>query len=212
MINNLFRILLAALFLALSACTATKLKGTWLNPKYEGKDFQRVLVLGVSSTETYLRIFEESMSRGLNQRGVQAEPGYALFPDQERPDKKLIAREISDKGFDAMIISRVTGKSTEEVIYPGETYYVRDPYYMPPLHSGYWYDYYFNSYAIVREPGYVRQYKIVTVQSNIYDTQAEELIWSAVSETVVNGDVEGAINSLVDTLINEIAKIELIQR
>ncbi|MCA1766233.1 MAG: hypothetical protein LC633_08340 [Desulfobulbaceae bacterium] len=207
---NLYRILLASLLLALGACAATRLQGAWINTDYQGNGFQKILILGLSENETYRRVFENAMSHGFNQRGISAEPGYTLFPEQ-RPDQKTIAREISAQGFDAMMISQVTGKNTRQVYYPGETYYLRDPYFMPPLRQRYWYDYYYRSYEIVREPGYVHTYKTVTVQSNIYDTQSEELIWSAVSETVVDGNIESAINSLVDTLIGKLDKMDLLR-
>ncbi len=206
----LYRILLVSLSLTLGACSATRLQGAWMNPDYQGNGFQKILVLAVSENETYRRMFEIAMSNGFDQRGISAEPGYSLFPEQ-RPDKKTIAQEISAQGFDAMIISQVTGKETKQVYYPGDTYYMRDPYFMPSLRHRYWYDYYYRSYDIVREPGYVRTYKTVTVQSNIYDTRSEELIWSAVSETVVDGNIESSINSLVDTLTDKLDEMDLLR-
>ena len=210
--GNLRGLLLFYLLLVLSGCTrATYLKGAWVNPEYQDGDLHKILVIGVSDNDTYLRLFEDMMSSKLNQLGVVAEPGYTLFPAQKRPDKKEIARRISTEGFDAMIISQVTGKSTEQIYHPGETYYRPLPYYyVPPIHSHGWYDYYYQSYEIIHEPGYVSTYKVVTVQSNIYATDSEALIWSAVSETVVDGDIEYAITSLVDTLVDSIVDKGLI--
>lgn len=209
--NLVSRVAFVLLLLILGACATTRMKGAWVNPDYQGKGFQKVLVLGVADNQTYLRMFEDAMTSELKQTGVKAEPGYSLFPDETRPDKKEIARQIADKGFDAMIISRVTGKSTERVIYPGDTYYVRHPYFTPPLYHRYWYDYYNRSYAIVREPDYVSSYRIVTVESNVYDAGTGELIWSAVTDTVVDGRTRRVIDSLAGTLVDKLDGTGLLQ-
>jgi len=203
MAQQLYRIILITLLSTLCACSATRLAGTWINPEYQGKRFHKVLVMGVCQNETYRRIFEDSMSRELMKRGIRAEPGYTLFPTAKKPDKAAIAGEISGQGFDALIISQMTGKMTEEVVHPGYTYFLGAPlWYEPPLYDRDWFDYYSRSYDIVHEPAYVSSYQVVTVQSNIYDTATNDLIWSATSETVMDRDVNALIDSLVNTLID----------
>jgi len=190
----------------LYACSATKLTGIWVNPDYQGKGFHKILVLGVWKNETYLRMFEDSMSSELRRRGVQAEPGYTLFPTGERPDRVTVVKEITKQGFDALIISQITGKKTEEVVHPGYTYYLGPPpFYEPPFYYHRWYDYYSRSYDIIHEPPYVTTYKVVTAQNNIYDTFNDELVWSAITETVVDRNVKDLIDSLVNTLIKGMA-------
>lgn len=203
MARQFCRILLISILSTLCACSATRLTGTWINPDYQGKRFHKILVLGVCQNETYRRIFEDSLSRELNKRGIRAEPGYTLFPAGKRPDQEAIVGEISGRGFDATIISQMTGKWTEEVVHPGYSYYLGGPpWYEPPFYDRDWYDYYSRSYDIVHEPAYISSYQVVTVQSNIYDTATNALIWSATSETVMDRDVEALINSLVNTLID----------
>jgi hypothetical protein len=211
MAQQFCRVLLIIMLSILCSCSATRLTGTWVSPDYRGKRFHRILVLGVCKNETYLRIFEDSMSRELRKRGVQAEPGYALFPTAKRPDKETVVKEISGQGFDALIISQITGKRTEEVVHPGYTYSLGPPpFYEPPFYYRHWYDYYSRSYDIVHEPPYVTTYKVVTAQSNIYDTATDELVWSAITETVIDRKVEDLIDSLVNTLIKGMAEKGLI--
>ncbi len=204
------RILLLIMLSTLCGCSTTRLTGTWVNPAYRGERFHRILVLGVCRNETYLRIFEDSMCRELKKRGVRAEPGYALFPGEKRPDKKAISKEIAGQGFDAMIISQVTGRRTESVVHPGYTYFLGPPPFEPPYYYGDWYGYYSRSYQIVHEPAYVATYRVVTVQSNMYDTATNALVWSVTSETELEGKPENLIHSLVTTLINAMAAKGLI--
>ena len=211
MTQRFCRFLLPIILLStLCACATTRLTGTWVNPAYQGKRFHRILVLGVCRNETYLRIFEDAMCRELKKRGVQAEPGYTLFPTGKRPDKEAISKEIAGQGFDAMIISQVTGKRTEAMVQPGYTYFLGPPYYEPPYYYGDWYGYYYRSYEIVHEPAYVSTYEVVTVQSNMYDTATNALVWSVTSETEITGKTEDLINSLVTTLIKGMAAKGLI--
>lgn len=209
------------LLLIVTDCATTQLTGSWLNPEYQGNGFNKILVLGVSENETYLRIFEDTLSMKLENRGIMAEPGYILFDTEKRPVREAISKEISRIGFDALIVSKVTGRRTEEVVHPGEFYYVRDPSfvshfygwrhpYPPRFYDNHWFDYYSWSYTIVHEPGYVTEYEVMTVESNIYDAGTDELIWSGVTDTIVQAMIEDTINSLVNTLIQELAKKQLI--
>lgn len=202
MTRYVFRLFLLTLFSALCACSATSLTGTWVNPNYQGERFHKILVLGVCDNETYLRIFEDALCREFRKRGIQAEPGYSLFPEGKRPDRDAVLQKLSALGFDAMMISQVTGRRTEEIVHPGYTYSLGGPpFYAPAFYYRDWYDYYSRSYDLIHEPAYISRYKVVTVLSNIYDTKNNELIWSATSETVVDRDMEKLIDSLVNTLI-----------
>ena len=209
--NKIYIIFVAVLLLIVSACSTTSLKETWLNPRYQGnKSFQNILVLGISENETYRRNFEDSLTKELKDKGVNAEQGYLLFPGRLRPDKTAIATQIADKGFDAMIISKVTGRKTKEVVHYHDVY---EPYARPFIHPYFgheWYEYYSWNYDLMHEYSYTAEYQMLTAESTIYDTKTNELIWSADSETVVEGDIKDVIDSLVSALVNELRKKQVI--
>jgi hypothetical protein len=190
----------------LNACSTTRLEGTWINPQYQRVDLQRVLVLGVMGNDTYQRLYEDSLSRALNRRGVLAEPGYALFPSRKRPSEEAMAGEIANKGYDTMLVSTVTDRRTEKIIVPGDGYYSWGPPYAPPYYSRRWYDFYTRSYDMIHQPDYIETYKILTVQSNLYDTKSEELIWSATTETLVDGEFGSKAQLWIDSLVDGLMK------
>ena len=205
------RISVAALLLILSACSTTSLKETWINPQYQGgKGFHKILVLAVSENETYRRNFEDSLTKQLENKGVFAEQGYILFPGRLRPDKSVIAKKIAEKGFDAMIISKVTGRENKKVVHYRDVYDPDAPPFIHPFVGRGWYDYYSWNYDLVHEYSYTAQYQVLTAESTIYDTGNDHLIWSAESETVVEGDVKDLIDSLVSALVDELRKKQLI--
>ncbi len=210
--NTTFKgISVAALLLLLSACATTSLKETWINPQFQGgKGFHKILVLGISENETYRRNFEDSLTKELENKGVFAEQGYILFPGPLRPDKEVIAKQIAEKGFDAMIISKVTGRKTKEVVHYRDVYDPDAPPFIHPFFGREWYDYYSWNYDMVHEYSYTATYQVLTAESNVYDTGKDQLIWSAESETVVEGDVKDLIDSLVCALVDELQKKHII--
>jgi len=204
-----WELLVMALLLFVTACAATTLKAVWRNPEFAGRRLQKVLVVSVCREDTYRRIFEDSLTRQLRAHGVAAQPGYALFPEGGAVDKRKINSEIKAKGFDALIISMVTGQETRQTYRPGG-FYQADGFYEPPMFFRTWYPYYARSYDFIHQPAYVEEYKVLTVETNVYDTSSDELIWSGVSETIVEGKVENLIISLVDVLTAGLVKAGLI--
>ena len=122
MCNHPCRFLLIIVLSTMSACSTTRIKGAWVNPSYHGGDIKKILVLGISENETYRRIFEDSLSREINERGVPASPGYTLFPTEKRPARETITKKITDKGFNALLISKVTGRERKEIIQNDDWY------------------------------------------------------------------------------------------
>jgi spore coat protein U-like protein len=67
---------------------------------------------------------------------------------------------------------------------------------------------------MTHQPDYIETYKILTVQSNLYDTKSEEIIWSATTETSVGGEfgskAQRWIDSLVDGLLRGLTESHLL--
>lgn len=201
------------LFLLLVGCATTSLQGVWENPEYGGGSLGKVLVVAVSDQEIYRRLFEDTFCGRLRELGVEAEPGYALFPGRKLLKKEEITDMIEGRGFDAFIISKVTGKRTKEVSRGGGYSPFWGSYYYEPPHFHYsWYDYYSRSYAMIHDPIRRVVYDVVTVESDVYDSRTEELIWSALSETTVEqGNIEKLIRSLTSTVVDRLSGTELIR-
>ncbi len=203
------RMLTGILLVFLSGCATTTLTGVWKNPEYSGKTIHKVLVVGVARQDTYRRIFEDEFSRELQARGVSATPSYTLFTLEELKNEKAAAAKVKARGFDFMIISKITGRQNKEMVTPGSTY-VFDGNYEPPFYHLGWYDYYSRSFEIVHEPSQVIKYEVVTAESNLYDVKTGALIWSAVSDTVVQGSKEELIKSFVQEVVANLANMQLL--
>ena len=49
------------------------------------------------------------------------------------------------------------------------------------------------------------------VATNLYDADSEQLVWSALSETFVEGDSEKLISTFVEVMINDLFKQNLFE-
>jgi hypothetical protein len=66
----------------------------------------------------------------------------------------------------------------------------------------------------VRTPGYKVQDEIVSLETNLYDSQTDKLIWSALSDTFI-GTLEGgvdnsSIKSFIQVIINKLSADNMI--
>lgn len=185
-----------------SGCSSTKIVASWKNPEYTG-NLGKVYIVGIAKQETSRRIFEDGFARQLESYGLTGIPSYKDLPSAETADKEVVAARARDNGADALLLTRMTGKRTETVVTPGRvTTYRTRPYfgyrpYHPDDYYHYYGSYYDRIYDMVYEPATVSQMQIVILESNLYDTRSNELIWSAQLETIVEGDIRKMVNDFI---------------
>jgi hypothetical protein len=206
---SIFMWLLGFVLLTGSCSTAT-LTGSWRNPLFAGQ-FETVYVVGLSNDETGRRIFEDRFVAGLADYEVTGLASYHDFPSANQTSKKIIAEKIVANRTDTLLISRIIGKRTEEVISPGRVagytygpYYGRPDYYRPYPYYGSWPSYYDYSYTTVFEPPTITRFDVVTIESTLYDILTGGLIWSAQIESVIDSSLEKLISDFVETVLTDL--------
>ena len=120
-------------------------------------------------------------------------------------------------GADSVLLTRIIGKRTEEVVNPGHVtiydnsprYYGRNSYYPRPYYRNY-NSYYDRRYGMTYEPATVSPFQVVTLESNLYDTASNELIWSAQLETIIEGNIDTLINDFIQTVTKDLKEQGLI--
>ena len=211
----LFWVSLAIALLTITACSSTTLTESWKNPEYHQR-VNRVYIIGVSKQETHRRLFEDEFASYLQTYGVTGIPSYRDMPDAENVDKKTIDAKLLSNKADAVLITRVLGKRTEETVYPGHAIYRTWPYhygpriYDPaPYYHNYW-SYFDHRYDMIYTPATVARYQVITAECNLYDTKSGDLIWSAQLETVVEDNFQKRMKDFIETVTNDLAKEGLI--
>ena len=189
-------ILLISLSL-LAACATTKIQSVWSDASYQGGPLLKVFVMSLAKNQIVKRLYEDEFVTQLKERGVQAFPSYSVIPQEKMGDENFINGKIKELAVDASIVTRLVDTKTIQQYYPPTMVYVPPPYYRG------WHGYYWNSYQYMMSPGYTTTEKTVVLETNVYSTQNDQLIWSALSETFVEGSAKSLINSLVNKLVDD---------
>jgi hypothetical protein len=188
----------------LVSCATTEIKSVWNDASYQGGPLLKIVVMSLAKNQTIKRLYEDEFVSQLKAHGVQAIPGYTVVPQEKMADENYISEKVKELGADAILITRLVDKKTIQTYYPPEIYYTPAPYYRG------WHGYYRTSYQYMLTPGYTAQQEAVVLETNIYSTQDNKLIWSALSETFLEGSSEKLIYSLVEKLIKDMAAKDLL--
>lgn len=193
-----------ALF-SLASCATSTLTSVWKDPAYQGGKLKKIVVIGVTEKQTAKRIFEDEFVAQLRGMGVEGVPGYAVVPQDKAADKSAVEATVARLGADGVIVTRLLDKKTFDTYYPPQVAYV--PY---RGYYGGWSNYYYGSYTAVTTPGYTLQQQVVVLETNLYATKEEKLIWSGVSETFVEDSAEQLVRTLVGMIVKDLAAKGLI--
>jgi hypothetical protein len=196
-------VLLFAITALLSAC-AVKPLVEWRDSDFSGT-VNNILIIGVSDQPVVRRLFEDTFVKELAALGVSAKSSYQLLTDEQIASKDALEAAISTQSMDSVLVARVIG--VEEIsTYTPPTYNYT---YTPSNFNPYYRDYhsYFNHATTVATPGYWDKYEVLKLESNLYDSASQQLIWSVQSESfdprsasqLIDDQISVAIKSLRNT-------------
>src|SRR6201981_1310304 len=197
--STIFTILL--LVLTAASGKSLKIVMSWLNPKYEGQTFHKILVIGVAQNLEVRADFEDGMAAQIARPGIEAIPGnhILLRPDPNvKLDLDYLRGQIRDNHIDAVVVSRLLKVDKKVTSIPSSTYIAPYPYYYS------FYGYLGAVYPVVYDPGYTREDTTVSVETNVYATTKPDgdLVWTGVS----NSFNPKSAKKVADGLVKEVPK------
>ena len=197
----------AVLMLALlaAACATSRLTSTWVEPGRTPTPFKDLAVFGVAANATVRRVYEDSFVAALKARGVRARPGYSLLPDGGLGDVKTVKEAVALSGADGVIVTYLAGQNTETVYVPPRNYVT------PSLYGGL-YPYYGLVYDNVTEPGYYARFKLLQLETNVYDLARQKLVWSGRSQTLDPSSEQTTINEVIELVTASLAQAGFLPR
>lgn len=205
------RVSAALCLLVLASCSLTNLNAVWKDPQYQGGKLKNVLVIGGSKNQVVRRILEDEFTARFKSRGTHAIASYTIFPSEKTLDKDTIESKSRALGLDSMLIARVVDtKTKQEITSAPASYYYWDNYFYdwPNRYSRFYTGPYPGRFYNDRL--YYNEYEVVNLETTLYDTQTGKMIWSALSDTVLGGSSELEINSVVATIMKNLAENNLI--
>jgi hypothetical protein len=191
-LNMLLVCLNISLFI-MTSCATTTLTHVWKDDGYVGQ-ISNVLVMGVIKQPAKKRFFEDEFVNQLKAQGISAVASYRLFPSDRMIEDEEILAKMNERDIDAL-----------------ETYVPGTVQYAPPYPHRRWHGYYADSYRAVYTPGYSITDEVVIIESNLYDAKSEGLIWSAMSETFVEGSRDSLVKEFIKKIIGSLSEKNLIK-
>jgi hypothetical protein len=186
-------------------CATTTLEHVWREPNWNGS-FTHIAIFGMSPLPGVRRDFENKMVAAFANVGVRATASHRIFRDDGELRDEDIARALAERGIDGTMVTRLVGVD-QEYGYVGSSPYAvfgGTPYGFYP--------YYHGSYAVLYSPDYMFEYDIVVLETNLYEVASSELVWSGLSETFDPKNVDEAIESYAQTMVQTLVLGGLLTR
>lgn len=209
------KVLALVLFALVASCgSSTHVTASFLNPKVSPQEREHLFILGITDRMTVRQSVEAAMAAEANKRGLKATKSIDVFPanlikgtEQEQLARKEVLMELIKKsGADlVMTIALVDEQS--------ETRYVQGSGSYAPMSYGFYggyYPYYSARGAYMYQPGYYTEDKKYFYETNLYDVNTQELIWSAQSTTVNPSNLEKVTKEYTVAIISRMKKDGLI--
>ncbi len=207
------RIVLSLIAMTFLWSCATSMKYTWTKENYEGKKFDKILVMTISKNLKSRTLFENTVVKYLAEEGINATNSLSIFPPVETAEKltkEEIEKRIKGGNYDGVLITTLIDVNTQDVIVNNN-----GPYYPMPYGYGYR-GYIYSGYGHMYAPDYYREQKTYVLETRLYDlTQdniKEAIVWSGQSEVTDPSSSESASKTYSDTLVKTLMESGTIKK
>lgn len=185
--------LLMLIAMLVTACASTQINSVWKDPSYQARP-ARIMVIGVAKHPLKRRLFEDEFVMQLKAHGTEAIASYTVLPDKKQDDQEAIAAKVKELGADTVLITRLVSKKIVRTYMPGTPYF-------PPPYYGTWPAYYGYGYRYLYSPGYIAEDEYAVIETNLYETRNDKLVWAASSETVMVDSDQSMIKSYIGIMV-----------
>jgi hypothetical protein len=187
-----------------AACASTSVRDSWTAPDVQGPlDYDKVLVVFMTDRESTRRAAEGAM---VNRVGnAEAVASFTLFTTEQvrnaEGNENAIRQRLRSEGIDAAIVMRLVDEKEQLNYSAGMTY--------PTPYRGF-YGFYGYGWGMAYSPGYMSSSTIVSVETSVYDLDADKLVYSGLTETVDPSEVARLVNDIADAVTNDLRSKGLI--
>jgi hypothetical protein len=187
------------------ALAAAKFTSTWKPPDAAGTSFagKKVATLVISNDQNLRVSGEEGLARELATRGVVPVAAYRLVPREELADPEKARGWFERASVEGVVALRVVSAEKERTYVPGV--------WATPNYSTLW-GYYGYGWGAVYDPGYVREDRVVVIETLIFSVPRNKMLWAGVSETTNPKGTARLLEDLVDAALEEMREQGLIRQ
>ncbi|CAN5489333.1 hypothetical protein BH10BAC4_BH10BAC4_01790 [soil metagenome] len=191
---------LISLLLA-SSSSGSKITGSWKSNRLV-HGYATIMLTALTGNIEAKRTIENDLTLSLQDKGVVVTKSTDAFPPSftYEASKEDMLKKIRQEGTDAILTVTLVDKQTESRYVPG-TY----SYAPMPMYNRFW-GYYNYWGPMSYSPNYYVQDKIYYLETNVFDADSEELVWSAESQTYNPEDLSGFSEELANILAVKLEK------
>ena len=194
-------LLVALLVAALGAgvVAKTKFSSVWRSPDAATMSFagKKVAALVIDKDESLRVAGEEALVRELAARGLQGVASYRFVPKEELLSAEKARPWFERAGVDGVIAFRVVNDDRRKTVVPSM--------WTTEYYQSFW-GYYGHSWGAVYSPGYVRDERIVSLETLIFSIPKNALVWAGLSTTENPKDGQKVVTEVVKEAVNEMRK------
>jgi hypothetical protein len=212
MLRFLPLVLSVALLMLLPSCgtsTRTTVASSWADEKLAGKTFSKILVVGIAENRRPRMLFEQTLKKELEDKGVAAMSALEVMPVEEKVSREAFEKYFGSMGFDGVIVTSVIEVADRDQVSHGTS---AQMYMDPSSAQGSFYQYYLSAYNRVHYPPEVTLQNVVVVETNLYETQNGKAVWASISETIEPKGIEDTVNSLTASIIKQLSEKGYVRR
>src|SRR5688572_4307590 len=206
--NHVIRFFFAMLFI-LASCTSSRITSSWKSPDLQQKQYKKILVLGLLHEKdgTVRETMEEHIVADLRKLGYDAtcsciEYGPTTFENMKEDEA---IKKLSGGGIDAVLTVVLLNKTKERYYVPKRVGYT--PY---DIYNRHWWGYYSTMYDRIYEPGYYEVSTKYFWESNFYDLEKNQLVYSAQTESFDPGSTESLAHEYGKLIVSNMTKSQVL--
>lgn len=199
-------IICLVIIVSASSCSPNSvITGSWKNniTPYYGT----ILAAGITQSVEAKSMIEKDLATALESKGMIVTKSIDEFPPKisGNPTKDDMLDKIRKTNTDAILTVTLVDKQTQSRYVPGSVGYTPIPVYG---RFGGYYNYWVPQ---MYSPNYYTQEKVYYMETNVYDSKTEELVWSAETETVNPSNLSGFSQELANIIANKLEKDGIIR-
>jgi hypothetical protein len=198
-----FLVLIVTLLLVGCGGTKTVILDSWKDPSttIEKENFKKVLVIAL--------VKNDLVRKRIESRFKEINPIFhtsnQFLNEKTGVDKEMLLKLLKSENADGVLTMRLVDVTKETSYVPGTT----SPYFNAGYMNTYgymfgsWYGLYSPMYY---SPGYYVENTYFIVETNVFSLENNKLIWSAVTKTIKFSDIEGGLDDILTSLVEEMRK------
>lgn len=224
----MFRSLTIAMLLAFAAAlgvtscaTVSQIETSWRVPAYRGEVFSKLAVIAILRHHDESKAFEIAADQTFSRAGLEVVPGFTFLGSDTLLPQDELEKRVETTGADGVLIFKLIAVDRSRTYIPPTAFVVDAPppyddwwrdrywgYYTPyPYHYwGYWYP----AIQVVGAPGYWTINSTYQIESALYRTSDNKLVWTAMSGTYDPSGEYDLGSSLSKAVVKKLQKDGLI--